>query len=213
MVSDKAVVAAAVVVVVGAGAGAALYLSRQVKAAGQVASVALMADPTSGPAPLHVELSGSALDVAGNGVPGATLKVLVNGQGGFLPVTTDKLGNFDTALGFSVAGTYEVALQVGSVTSNRVTVTVTAVPPPPPPPPSGLATISLAADKTTVAPNEAVTLTGRGLDSSGNGVATTLYLYVNGAIAQSTATDSSGNYAFRVTFQQAGSYTVFVADA
>ena len=177
---------------------------------GAAPSISITASTTSLPS------SGGTVDFTGstNLPAGSTVYWVINGPSGEYDsgsTTVSSSGTFsfsDTfpANTYSVPETYSVYAQIGSVTSNTLTITVAAV----------SKSISLTSQSATTLPSSGGTVTFSGT-ATGYNPGQVFYVFVNGHMITTTTLGSNNTFSFALNFPANNStspetYTIDVSD-
>jgi len=170
----------------------------------KVSSILLAANVTNVLAGGAVGFTATVKDQYGNVMAGVDVDLLVDGVR-YATRTTGSDGKALFTVVFNNAGTFSVYASSAGVSSNIVTITVAKVPP-------ALTSITLSANATSIIQYKTIMFSAVALDQYGFGMAgVTLDLYVNGVKVDSKVSDSSGTATFKYTFNDFGSFTVYVA--
>jgi len=170
----------------------------------KVSSILLTANVTSILAGEAVGFTATVKDQYGNVMAGVDVDLLVDGVR-YASRVTGSDGKALFTVVFSNAGIFSVYASSAGVSSNIITVTVAKVPP-------ALASITISANATSIVQYQTVMFSATALDQYGSGMAgVTLDLYVDGVKVDSKVSDASGTVTFKYTFNNFGSFTVYVA--
>lgn len=170
----------------------------------KVSSILLTANVTSILAGGAVEFTATVKDQYGNVMAGVDVDLLVDGVK-YASKVTGSDGKALFTVVFSNAGIFSVYASSAGVSSNIVTITVARIPP-------VLTSITITANATSITQYQTVMFSVTALDQYGSGMAgVTLDLYVDGVKVDSKVSDASGIATFKYTFNNFGSFTVYVA--
>lgn len=143
-------------------------------------------------------------DQYGNVMAGVDVDLMIEGVK-YTTRTTNSSGMATFTATFNTAGTFSVYAYSAGVSSDTIVITVLRAPP-------TLTSITLTANATSITQYQTVLFVAYALDQYGIGIPNiSLDLYVGGVRVASATTDSSGRASFTYTFNNPGTFNVYVA--
>jgi len=168
-------------------------------------SLSIDVSPTSGNVPITINVISTLYDSAGNPLLGKPIIEYINDIW-----IGERYSGTSFSMYITEAGTYRFQTKFAgdddylACDSPVVTVTLTA-----PPPPKIPTSISLSVSPTSGYVPFNIVLTGRLIDSAGNGLSSkTIRIYINGEYYGGGFTAASGDYAITVVISVAGTYQI-----